>query len=326
MAIGGIAGGVSGGVGSAVSGSITGAVSGSAGAALGGVAGGVASGAAGGAASYLASAALTGRRSGSWEDFGRSVGIGAAIGGAFGAVDATAIGLTEWDAAIGAPSGAASSSGSFAEGPLVGAAQGAAAYGFLKWVVGAPKGLALAGAASGFGNGVIAGAAGTYNWESLTGYLAAALDSTVGLVGTTLGNAVSVGNMIAGAEYSAASSFRQNRLVFTNGAHIKGDHAFTLGGNVVSNAGAGGGELLNHHETLHLWQSRLFGPAWHATYVAWGIGGAIGGGGMALFSGENVPLGAEASGYVSNPFEHYAYVNQGTWDSYSSRYPVGIVW
>lgn len=168
----------------------------------------------------------------------------------------------------------------------------------------APEELALAGAASGLGNGVIAGSRGTYNWKSPAGYLAATLDSTVGLLGTTLGNLISLGNMVAGAQYSAASSFRQNRQVYTNGAHLEGRHAFTLGGNVVSNAGAGSGGLLNHHETLHLWQSRLFGPTWHASYVAWGVGGAIGGGGVALFSGSNVMLGGEAGGYVSNPFEH----------------------
>lgn len=144
----------------------------------------------------------------------------------------------------------------------------------------------------------------------------------MGLLGTTLGNVMNAGNMIAGAEYSAGDSFRQNRQFYAGGAHFPGkpDHALTLGGNVVSNAGAGGAGLLDHHETLHLWQSRLFGPAWHASYIAWGIGGGIGGGGVALFSGENVFLGGEAGGYVSNPFEHYAYVNQGTWGDYSSRY------
>jgi hypothetical protein len=257
--------------------------------------------------------------------------MGAAFGGGFGVLNAGAIGLTEWDAAIGAPARVRTPPGhtpaSALEGAAVAFGQGVIAYNFLK-VVGAPDELAWAGAGAAFFNGGAAGVRGIYNWTSPTGWLAAGFDSTFGLVGTTLGTIVNLGNMAGGATYSAEASYRQNRTVFTDGARLKGDHAFTLGGNVISNMNPTSTALMNHHETLHLWQSRLFGPVWHATYAAWGIGGAVGGGAVGLFSG-NAMSGAEAGGYTSNPFEYLAYTNQGVWTLYASgRYPsgAGVVW
>ncbi len=52
-----------------------------------------------------------------------------------------------------------------------------------------------------------------------------------------------------------------------------------LAGAILSNASAGDGvidlDFLEEHETLHIWQSRAFGPLLEMTYIIWGIGAFI---------------------------------------------------
>src|SRR5690606_1906776 len=103
-------------------------------------------------------------------------------------------------------------------------------------------------------------------------FLAFLADSTWGLLGTSLGNLSNIYNsIVAPGSYQAKWSERQNRQVYDRGFSIDGKAAFTAG-NVISNMKGrypdAGSDLL-HHETLHSTQSRIVGPIYQVTYVAW---------------------------------------------------------
>jgi hypothetical protein len=53
--------------------------------------------------------------------------------------------------------------------------------------------------------------------------------------------------------------------VFLNGIAFEPDMA-TTEGNVISNLGRDAGPRLLGHETEHIWQNRLFGPAYTVSY------------------------------------------------------------
>jgi RHS repeat-associated protein len=363
MVVGAVAGAASTGVGSAVSGSIYSGGSSSAAAAAAGTGsaaasnagtmalasavGGFAGGAAGGAASYATISLMSG--SGAHVDmngFFESTGMGAAVGFGFGALNGVAIGLNRMDRITGPTTAEADKAWgnrgimtSIAEAAVVSTGQAAVAYGFLT-AIGTPYDLAIAGAASAAFNGAFAGARGIYNWESPSGYLAAGLDASVGLVGTTLGNLSNVINLGAGS-YLGGYSYRQNRQIYDGGLGYA-DYDLTQG-NVTSNThglagnpGAGTEQvnLLNNHETLHTWQGRVFGPVYQGVYIAQFIGGGLFGlGHYAIAGGSSVPGGktnamhaALTSGYMDNPFEYLAYGQQGYWPPGGRSDPSLIMW
>jgi hypothetical protein len=98
-------------------------------------------------------------------------------------------------------------------------------------------------------------------------------------------------------------------------------------GNVISNAGLGDGaggqrnlEFLAEHEELHIWQSRLFGPLYQGTYVAWATGGFFVACVAWWFVDDATTLEdfgslVETASYYNNPFEYWAYKNHGNWDT-----------
>jgi RHS repeat-associated protein len=311
--IGGISGGITGGVGTLVSGALTGVVSGTAGEALTAFGTGLACGAAGGASDYIATISFKRERFDT-SDFFKSVGTGALVGGAFGTLNALALGLNAWSTSAEKPTTIRPTqltSEAVFEAFAVGTTQSAVAFGFLK-LIGASDELAAAGAFSAFVNGNVAGARGIYNWEHPTGWIAASLDCTVGLVGTTISN---VQNIFSGGSYVASESYRQNRNVSTGGIGMQ-DYAFTPGSNTVSNwqsGHSGSQDLLNLHESVHMWQSRVFGPVFQATTLVYMVSAAPVGFFGAAFTGENVIQGAMATGYASSPFERPAYGNQHYW-------------
>ena len=96
-------------------------------------------------------------------------------------------------------------------------------------------------------------------------------------------------------------------------------------GNVVSGAGDTDDrrrrELVDVHEDAHVWQARLFGPAYPLLYAGWMIGGgAVGGVLWALRYRESSPTAViETCAYYLNPFEWWAYSRDGNWP------PVGAV-
>jgi len=191
--------------------------------------------------------------------------------------------------------------------------------GITGFLVGGPIGLVI-GAIMGGMNGLISGMTGIYNWASIDGWLSFLSDSTWGLLGTSLGNIVHVINLFYGnANYRSDLSHRQNRHVYEGGFALKSDFAFTQG-NVISNAGLGRGaggvnaSFIAQHEELHIWQSRIFGPLFQATYIVWAVGGFLVGT-VWWFFNTNQDYGSviETAVYYDNPFEYWAYKNDNNW-------------
>jgi len=159
-------------------------------------------------------------------------------------------------------------------------------------------------------NGVISGALQIYDWSSWTGWLAFLSDSTWGLIGTTLGVLLHTVNVFygSGAKYREDLSRRQNRHVYDGGFGF-GNFAFTQG-NVTSNLRGRSGDL-NDHEALHTFQSRLFGPIFQVTYVAWLVVGGLLAiviiGPIAAAAGEDYGETIMDVAYRDIPWETWAY-------------------
>ncbi|MHC1729122.1 MAG: toxin TcdB middle/N-terminal domain-containing protein [Syntrophobacteraceae bacterium] len=189
--------------------------------------------------------------------------------------------------------------------------------GITGFLVAGPVG-AIIGAVMGGMNGLISGVHGIYNWGSAEGWFAFLSDSTWGLLGTSLGNMVHVINLFySDSNYRHDLSHRRNRHVYEGGFALKSSFAFTQG-NVISNAGQGGKGIndtfITQHEELHVWQGRIFGPFFQATYVAWGVAGLIVGSIYWCFnSDQSWGSLVETSAYYDNPFEYWAYNNNSNW-------------
>ncbi len=184
--------------------------------------------------------------------------------------------------------------------------------------------LAIATGASAGLNGAFGGYRQVYDWRTAKGWFAFAADSTWGLLGTTLGNALNLVNLAAQPSgYRPDFSRRQNRHVFEKGAWLKRGFALTHG-NVISNASTGRESLaeerrpfIDRHEGLHVWQNRIFGPLYQAVYVAWFAGGAlVGAVTWALKKGDKPKMKklVETAAYYDNPFEFWAYQRDQHWE------------
>jgi RHS repeat-associated protein len=175
-------------------------------------------------------------------------------------------------------------------------------------------------------NGILSGTREIYDdiqFLKPEGLASLIADSSWGIVGTTLGNALNVYNLIAApSSYRSDLSRRQNRQVYDRGFALQRTFAFTQG-NTISNMsqgqpqGGNPGRLL-HHESLHIFQNRAFGPLFQITYVGWlVVGGLVGGSIAALVytaQGEKYDLGDAIRdvGYTDNPWEYWAYQHGGT--------------
>jgi RHS repeat-associated protein len=166
-------------------------------------------------------------------------------------------------------------------------------------------GIMVSAAVIGGLNGTISGMTRIYDWASPTGWFAFLADSTWGLIGTGMGDLVHIVNLFySDRNYRPELSERQNRHVYDGGFGF-GKYAFTQG-NVTSNLNGRRGDLVDH-ETLHIWQNRLFGPIFTVTYVAWMVVGTIVGFSIGLFTDQ--PLGDDIRdvAYLDNPWESWAY-------------------
>jgi len=185
------------------------------------------------------------------------------------------------------------------------------------FIVGGPVGFWVGGVMGGM-NGMISGMMGIYDWSSWRGWAAFVSDSTWGLVGTSLGNIVHIINVFwPDSNYNHSLSRRQNRHVYEGGMRLKETFAFTMG-NVISNASQGGGAIntafIRDHEELHIWQSRIFGPLFQATYIVWAVGGFIVANIVWLTdTSEDWGSLVETAAYYNNPFEYWAYNNDSNW-------------
>jgi hypothetical protein len=159
-------------------------------------------------------------------------------------------------------------------------------------------------------HGVLAIALRIYAWRTWKGWAAFMLDHTWGLVGTALALLLHLVNLVwpGGPRYVDGLSRGQNRFVYDGGFGF-GRFAFTQG-TVVSNLNRSRGDLVDH-ENLHVWQSRLFGPLFQTTYVAWFLLGALAGTLMAPFAKQSWYQTVTDVAYLDNPWETWAYKRGG---------------
>jgi hypothetical protein len=199
------------------------------------------------------------------------------------------------------------------EGAAVGAA--GAALGALAL---RPFGLAPAGAIVAGVNGIVSGWRGVYDFRRANGWLAAGLDSTWGMVGTAGGllvHALSILRRDPG--YVPDLSARRGRHVYQRGWQPRRGFAFTAG-NVITGAGdttrERRRELVERHETVHVWQQRGFGPLFPLLYGGWMLGGVMSGS-IAWAWRRQLPWFrvVERHAYYYNPFERWAYVADRNW-------------
>jgi hypothetical protein len=219
----------------------------------------------------------------------------------------------------------------FIEAVLTGTAGGAVAYLVLEAVTGSSD-IGVVAAVPATLNGLFGGARGIYAWRTPGGWAAFVLDSSWALISTALGVAVNVVNGVRrGTGFSPAFSVRQNRHVFAGGFALKRGFANTQGP-VISNATCSRGDaienhrnLIERHEGLHVWQQRWFGPLHPLVYVVWGLLGIVVGTVYGVSSRKrrvhNVRIGklVETAAYYDNPFEYWAYRNDGRWQANSAH-------
>ena len=194
-----------------------------------------------------------------------------------------------------------------------------AAGALLGGVTGALVGMPIPAAVVGGINGALSGARRIYDWRSATGRAAFVLDSSWALLSTAGGVAAHAVGRVRGAPgFSPELSERCNRHVLARGFQPRRGFAITIG-NVVNGVGdvhhPRRAKLVTDHEDVHVWQARLFGPAYPVLYLGWMVGGgAVGAVGWVLRHRDQ-PFGrvVEAYAYYLNPFEWWAYSRDDHW-------------
>ncbi|MEM9516725.1 MAG: hypothetical protein AAGA42_17890 [Actinomycetota bacterium] len=206
----------------------------------------------------------------------------------------------------------------------------AAIGGALGSVVAAPLGLAALGAGVGATNGLISGWRSTYQWGTVRGNVAFALDSTWALPVTASGVAShAVAAVQRDGGFDPPSSERQNRHVYRRGFVLRRGFVITVG-NVVSGAGDVSQprrrRLVTDHEDVHVWQSRWFGPTYPLLYAGWMVAAGAYGGARWLLGDRPASLSrtVETYAYYLNPFEWWAYSRDDNWPP--SGKVAGIGW
>jgi hypothetical protein len=153
--------------------------------------------------------------------------------------------------------------------------------------------------------GYMGGRYQVYDWKR-RGWLQFLADLTWGLSGSAVAALMHVWNALQ----------KLRPLDRRQGAHRYGA-GFTTGkrfsftqGNVMSNLRSAPGEPLFIHEQVHVLQSRLFGPIYPITYVAWSIVGLVLALVVSLFAKEWKSR-IDGWSYFSNPWETWAYAKHG---------------
>ncbi|MFP5489440.1 MAG: hypothetical protein ACLGHQ_14185 [Acidimicrobiia bacterium] len=192
---------------------------------------------------------------------------------------------------------------------------GAALGGATGLLVGVPVPAAIVGGL----NGVVSGSRRVYDWRTPTGVSAFVLDSSWALLTTTGGLvAHAIGSARGAPGFVATLSERRNRHVYARGFQPRRGFAITMG-NVVNGAGDTGNprrvRLVTDHEDVHVWQARLFGPAYPALYLGWMVGGGVVGAVAWLVRHRDRRFTAvvDTYAYYLNPFEWWAYSRDEHW-------------
>lgn len=182
--------------------------------------------------------------------------------------------------------------------------------------------LAAVAAVIGGANGAISGARRIYCWRSASGWLAFVSDSTWALITTAGGlfaHATAALQRSSG-NYVVELSRRRNRHVYERGYTLRRGFMLTVG-NVVSGAGPAARRqphrqhVVEHHEHVHVWQARWFGPLFPALYGVWWVVGALAA--AVIWAVRRPPAGmrrvVDSLAYYCNPFEWWAYSREGRW-------------
>jgi len=158
----------------------------------------------------------------------------------------------------------------------------------------------VVGAFVGFMDGVYA----IHDWpRGIVSFLA---DTTWGLAGSTNGALLHIVNVGWGDH---AADGRTGAHRYRSGFRMKSGYAFTQGA-VMSDLVDGPGQPLFAHERTHTTQSRIFGPLYSLTYIAWlalwVFPGLIAGAVTGIGPGE----GAQRWCYFNCPWEAWGYAVQ----------------
>ncbi|MBI2700453.1 hypothetical protein A9W98_22750 [Mycobacterium gordonae] len=154
-----------------------------------------------------------------------------------------------------------------------------------------------------------------YDFNTPRGWAAFILDYTWGFPGTALGYGVQIVNEFTpNSNYDPALSALAGSHVYRGGIGLSG-YATTFG-NVTTHLGYSpkAVDLMLNHEELHVWQNRIFGPLFSASYYAWTVGGtAVGTGYWLLHPELDLSRLILTAAYYDNPWETWAYRNDHAW-------------
>jgi hypothetical protein len=173
-----------------------------------------------------------------------------------------------------------------------------------------PENLLLFGTIVGGFTGMMAGIYQIYDWVGL-GLLAFPLDVTWALAGATVGCLLHVIN-IGWGDHGDETRENAHRYASGFGLRYNPPYAFTQGAVMSNLAEAPGGNLYRHEKT-HVWQSRVFGPMYTLTYVAWMVIWVIPAviAGIVVKGASGIIAGPNNWCYFNNPWETWAYAVQG---------------
>ena len=177
--------------------------------------------------------------------------------------------------------------------------------------------IGLLGAIVSGSNGISSGQRQTYQWQSPLGWLAFFADSTWAIMGTAFTLLLLLlGSRSRTALYQRAYSRRQNRWIYEGGFGLGGiSQTFGLLARITPRqlipAEMGDPEIIFRaavqHETLHIWQNRLFGPVLYGSYLLWLPFGALLGCLLGLFVKQPLLLSMWDMAYYNNPWETWAW-------------------
>jgi len=172
--------------------------------------------------------------------------------------------------------------------------------------------------------GALAGRHRMYRWSAPSGWAAFALDATWNLGGTLGGLAMALLQTALGNRPDEDMTVRSNALVYASGPSFAPEFALTWGTAVSNAAGRAGLDpatisgrrrraFVRAHELLHVWQQRWLGPLYPVLYGSWVALGALAG--VVVWASRDGDLRATVLtlAYYDNPFEYWAYVNDGYW-------------
>lgn len=177
--------------------------------------------------------------------------------------------------------------------------------------------LAVLGGFVGGSNGIINGYQQIYQWRHPWGWLAFLTDSSWAILATAATVTLLLLRPLSPtALYRREDSQRQNRLIYEGGFGLGGiSQTFGPLARITPRylipAAMGDPETIFHaavqHETLHIWQSRLFGPVMYGSYLLWLPFGVVLGCLLGIFVRQPLLLSIVDMAYYNNPWEAWAW-------------------